>query len=120
MMLYLLGGTETVLQVSFKQLKKCMGKILFLLIALMNTVTCRVYISCSKLALEKSQTVRQAISGYISEALGSSPSIVIFDDLDNVISFSSDDEGYQPSSSATALVNLFINILDEYGVCFGH
>ncbi|KAJ8510883.1 hypothetical protein OPV22_001317 [Ensete ventricosum] len=44
-----------------------------------------VYISCSKLALEKSQTVRQAISGY------------------------------QPSSSATALVNLFINILDEYG-----
>ncbi|XP_009384181.2 peroxisomal ATPase PEX1 isoform X1 [Musa acuminata AAA Group] len=74
-----------------------------------------VYISCSKLALEKSQTVRQAISGYISEALGSSPSIVIFDDLDNVISFSSDDEGYQLSSSATALVNLFINILDEYG-----
>ncbi|URD80161.1 Peroxisome biogenesis factor 1, N-terminal [Musa troglodytarum] len=74
-----------------------------------------VYISCSKLALEKRQTVRQAISGYISEALGSSPSIIIFDDLDNVISFSSDDEGYQPSSSATALVNLFINILDEYG-----
>ncbi|RWW50410.1 hypothetical protein BHE74_00043313 [Ensete ventricosum] len=83
--------------------------------SLINTVTCRVYISCSKLALEKSQTVRQAISGYISEALGSSPSIIIFDDLDNVILFSSDDEGYQPSSSATALVNLFINILDEYG-----
>ncbi|XP_042377696.1 peroxisome biogenesis protein 1-like isoform X1 [Zingiber officinale] len=73
-----------------------------------------IFISCSKLALEKSLTVRQAISEYISEALSCSPSIVIFDDLDNIISFSSG-EGSQPSSSATALVNYVIDIVDEYG-----
>ncbi|WOL17808.1 hypothetical protein Cni_G26601 [Canna indica] len=73
-----------------------------------------IFISCSKLALEKSQTVRQSISGYVSQALAYSPSIVIFDDLDTVVSSSSGDEGSQPSGSATALVNYFIDILDEY------
>lgn len=90
---------------------------MFSLVSVVNVVTCRIYISCSKLALEKSLTVRQAISEYISEALSYSPSIVIFDDLDNIISFSSE-EGSQPSTSATALVNYVIDILDEYGVSF--
>lgn len=90
---------------------------MFSLVSVMDVVTYRIFISCSKLALEKSLTVRQAISEYISEALSCSPSIVIFDDLDNIISFSSD-EGSQPSISATALVNYVIDILDEYGVSF--
>lgn len=90
---------------------------MFSLVSVLNVVTYRIFISCSKLALEKSLTVQQAISEYISEALSYSPSIVIFDDLDNIISFSSD-EGSRPSSSATALVNYVIDIVDEYGVSF--
>ncbi|KAL5538719.1 hypothetical protein UlMin_045272 [Ulmus minor] len=58
-----------------------------------------VFVSCSKLALEKAQTIRQALSGYISEAIDYVPSLVILDDIDSVIASSSDMEGSQPSSS---------------------
>lgn len=73
-----------------------------------------IFISCSKLAVEKSQTIRQAITGYISEALIHSPSVIIFDDLDSIVSFSSESEGSQLSNSTTALVKYLTDIMDEY------
>ncbi|XP_059656844.1 peroxisomal ATPase PEX1 isoform X2 [Cornus florida] len=73
-----------------------------------------VFVCCSKLALEKSSTIRQALSGYISEALDHAPSVVIFDDLDNIITSSSDSEGSQPSSSIAALTEFLTDIMDEY------
>jgi len=77
--------------------------------------TCRVFITCSKLALEKSQTIRQAVTSYVSEALVHAPSIVIFDDLDNIVSFSPESDGPQPTNSAST-VKFFSDILDEYAV----
>nr|XP_029116222.1 peroxisome biogenesis protein 1 isoform X2 [Elaeis guineensis] len=73
-----------------------------------------IFISCSKLAVEKSQTIRQAITGYISEALIHSPSVIIFDDLDSIVSFSSESEGSQLSNSTSALVKYLTDIMDEY------
>ncbi|KAL5539534.1 hypothetical protein UlMin_043862 [Ulmus minor] len=58
-----------------------------------------VFVSCSKLALEKAQNIHQALSGYISEAIDYVPSLVILDDIDSVIASSSDMAGSQPSSS---------------------
>ena len=75
-----------------------------------------MFVCCSKLAVEKAQTIRQALSGYISEALDHAPSLVIFDDLDCIISSSSDSEGSQLSSSVTALTEFLTDIIDEYGV----
>ncbi|KAG0480159.1 hypothetical protein HPP92_011017 [Vanilla planifolia] len=69
-----------------------------------------IFVCCSKLALEKTQTIRQAITDYVSEALVHFPSIIIFDDLDNIISLSSDSEGSQPSASG-ALWRTFLQIL---------
>ncbi|KAF6176657.1 hypothetical protein GIB67_034519 [Kingdonia uniflora] len=74
-----------------------------------------VLISCSSLALEKAPATKKAITGYISEALDHSPSLVIFDDLDSIISSSSDSEGSQPSTSTTALMEFLTDIMDEYG-----
>uniref|UniRef100_A0A5B7BPC2 Peroxisomal ATPase PEX1 n=1 Tax=Davidia involucrata TaxID=16924 RepID=A0A5B7BPC2_DAVIN len=74
-----------------------------------------VFICCSKLALEKFSTIRQALSGYISEALDHAPSVVILDDLDSIVSSSSDSEGSQQSSSVTALTEFLTDIMDEYG-----
>lgn len=74
-----------------------------------------VFVSCSQLALEKAVTIRQALSSYLSDALDHVPSLVIFDDLDLIISSSSDLEGSQPSTSVTALTEYLTDILDEYG-----
>ncbi|KAM0950778.1 putative AAA+ ATPase domain, ATPase, AAA-type, core, aspartate decarboxylase-like domain superfamily [Dioscorea sansibarensis] len=73
-----------------------------------------VFVSCSKLALERSQTIRQAIAHSVSEALVHAPSLLIFDDLDRIISLSSEAEGAQPSRSITTLMKLFTDIMDEY------
>nr|GMD74275.1 peroxisome biogenesis protein 1 isoform X2 [Ipomoea batatas] len=73
-----------------------------------------VSVSCSKLALEKPSSLRQALVRYISEAMEHAPSIVIFDDLDSIIASSSESDGSQPSSSSTALVQFFADIMDEY------
>ncbi|XP_072966422.1 peroxisomal ATPase PEX1 isoform X1 [Typha angustifolia] len=73
-----------------------------------------VHISCSELASEKSRTIRQAIRDYVSEAIVHSPSIVVFDGLDNLVSFSPESEGSQPSNSATALVGFLTDLMDEY------
>lgn len=77
---------------------------------------CRVSVSCSKLALEKPSSLRQALIRYISEAMEHAPSIIIFDDLDSIIASSSESDGSQPSSSSTALVQFFADIMDEYEV----
>ncbi|KAF6172929.1 hypothetical protein GIB67_035483 [Kingdonia uniflora] len=77
---------------------------------------CRVLISCSSLALEKAPATKKAITGYISEALDHSLSLVIFDDLDRIISSSSVSERSQPSTSTIALMEFLTDIMDEYGV----
>ncbi|XP_024030146.1 peroxisome biogenesis protein 1 isoform X1 [Morus notabilis] len=73
-----------------------------------------VFVCCSKLSLEKAPSIRQALSGHISEALDNAPSLVILDDLDCIIASSSDSEGSQASSSATALAEFLTDIIDEY------
>jgi peroxin-1 len=75
----------------------------------------RIYIDCSKLALGKAKDTRQAIEDCVSEALLHSPSIIIFDDLDSVISVSSDPQVSQ-SSSSDSLVRYLADIMDEYKV----
>nr|CAB3481710.1 unnamed protein product [Digitaria exilis] len=76
----------------------------------------RIYRDCSKLALGKAKETRQAIEDSISEALLHSPSIIIFDDLDSLISASSDPQVSQSSSSSDSLVRCFADIMDEYKV----
>lgn len=74
-----------------------------------------VFINCSKLTSVKlSTTIRQAISGYISEALDHAPSVLIFDDLDSLVSSSTDLEGSQQSASSSALTQFLEDIWDEY------
>ncbi|KAL3504294.1 hypothetical protein ACH5RR_034135 [Cinchona calisaya] len=74
-----------------------------------------VSVSCSRLASEKQSNIRQELSGYISEALDHAPSVVIFDDLDSLISSSSNNpEGSQQSSSSVALTQFLVDIMDEY------
>ncbi|KAK1361426.1 Peroxin-1 [Heracleum sosnowskyi] len=73
-----------------------------------------VFVSCSGLASEKSPTIHQEISGYISEALDHAPSVIIFDDLDSILATSSDTEGSQPSLSLMALTEFLTDIMDEY------
>lgn len=73
-----------------------------------------IYMDCSKLAIGKAKETRQTIEDSISEALLHSPSIIIFDDLDNVISVSSDPQVSQSSSSSDSLVRYLTDILDEY------
>lgn len=73
-----------------------------------------VFVSCSKLALEKSATIRQKLSGFLSEALDLAPSLVVFDDLDSIISSSSSSEESQVSSSAVELTQFLQDIIDEY------
>ncbi|KAM4088196.1 hypothetical protein ACB094_07G052300 [Castanea mollissima] len=74
-----------------------------------------VFVCCSRLALEKASTIRQELSSHISDALDHAPSIIIFDDLDSIISFSSNLEGSQPSTSVVALMEFLTDIMDEYG-----
>lgn len=73
------------------------------------------FVCCSRLSLENGPTIRQALSNFISEALDHAPSIVIFDDLDSIISSSSDPEGSQPSIPVIALTKFLVDIMDEYG-----
>lgn len=88
----------------------------YVYITLTNVYVCRVFVCCSRLSLEKGPIIRQALSNFISEALDHAPSIVIFDDLDSIISSSSEPEGSQPSTSVIALTKFLVDIMDEYGV----
>ncbi|CAI0474536.1 unnamed protein product [Linum tenue] len=73
-----------------------------------------VFVNCSSLASEKASAIRQQLSASISEALDYAPSVVIFDDLDSIVS-ASDSEGSQPSTSVAALTKYLADIIDEYG-----
>ncbi|KAL3845479.1 hypothetical protein ACJIZ3_002882 [Penstemon smallii] len=98
------GSGKTLLaKVSAKSLERCQEILAHI-----------VFVSCSKLTLEKPPSIRHAISSNISEALDHAPSVIIFDDLDSIIAPSSDLEGSQPSSSSAALVEFLADILDEY------
>uniref|UniRef100_N1QTY1 Peroxisomal ATPase PEX1 n=1 Tax=Aegilops tauschii TaxID=37682 RepID=N1QTY1_AEGTA len=72
-----------------------------------------VYVDCSKLATEKNKKQLQQIADYIYEAIVHPPSVVIFDDLDSLISFSPDNLKSQ-SSNSSAIVKYLIDMLDEY------
>lgn len=74
-----------------------------------------VFVSCSGLTLDKASVIRQTLSASISEALDHAPSLVIFDDLDTIVSASSDSEGSQPSTSVVALTKFLSDFIDEYG-----
>jgi hypothetical protein len=76
---------------------------------------CRVYIDCSKLAIENNKKQLQAIAEYIYEAIVHSPSIVLFDDLDSLISFSPDNRKSQSSDSG-AIAKYLVHVIDEYRV----
>ena len=86
----------------------------------LNYIICfsksRIYRDCSKLSLGKAKETRQAIEDSISEALLHSPSIIIFDDLDSVISVSSDPQVSQSSSSSDSPVRYLADIMDEFKV----
>ncbi|KAF7828200.1 anaphase-promoting complex subunit 1 isoform X1 [Senna tora] len=58
--------------------------------------------------------IQKEVTNIIMEALDHAPSIVIFDDLDSIIS-TSDSEGSQPSISAAGLAGFLVDIIDEYG-----
>lgn len=78
--------------------------------------SCRVFVSCSQLASEKAQTIRQSLLNYISEALDHAPSLIVFDDLDSIILSTSDSEGFQPSTSMSAITEFLTDVIDEYEV----
>ncbi|KAK7362476.1 hypothetical protein VNO77_04590 [Canavalia gladiata] len=73
-----------------------------------------IFVSCSKLALEKPPIIRQELANHVTEALNHAPSVVIFDDLDSIIS-TPDSEGSQPSMSVAGLTDFLVDIMDEYG-----
>ncbi|KAK9137426.1 hypothetical protein Sjap_008020 [Stephania japonica] len=73
-----------------------------------------VFVSCSGLASQKAQTVRKAFTSYLSEAIAHSPSLLVLDDLDNIVSSSLDSEMSQSSPSTAALVAFLTDMIDEY------
>ncbi|KHN42965.1 Peroxisome biogenesis protein 1 [Glycine soja] len=72
-----------------------------------------IFVSCSKLALEKVPVIRQELANHVTEALNHAPSVVIFDDLDSIIS-TPDSEGSQLLMSVAGLTDFLIDIMDEY------
>ncbi|XP_048494013.1 peroxisomal ATPase PEX1 isoform X2 [Beta vulgaris subsp. vulgaris] len=74
-----------------------------------------VFVPCSTLAVEKVTSIRNRLCDYLSDALDNAPSLVIFDDLDSIITSSSDAEGSQTSASVVALTEFITGIMDEYG-----
>ncbi len=76
----------------------------------------RIYIDCSKLTVGKAKETKQTIEDSISEALLHAPSVILFDDMDNVVSVSSDPQAPQSSSSSDSIVRYLVDIMDEYKV----
>lgn len=74
-----------------------------------------ILVSCSALALDKVQHIRQALSSVIAEGLEHAPSVIILDDLDSIISSSSDTEGTQASNAITMLTKFLTDVIDDYG-----
>ncbi|KAJ8541601.1 hypothetical protein K7X08_002417 [Anisodus acutangulus] len=73
-----------------------------------------IFLSCSKLSLEKPSAIRQTLLSYVADALDHAPSVVVFDDLDSIVAASSESEASQPSSSSAVLAEYFADIMDEY------
>ncbi|GAB2284824.1 hypothetical protein Dimus_019277 [Dionaea muscipula] len=73
-----------------------------------------VFVCCSALASENIRNIRQQLCARISEALDHSPSIIVFDDLDSIISSSLESERSQASASVFALTEFILSIMDEY------
>jgi peroxin-1 len=76
---------------------------------------CRILVSCSTLALEKVQHIHHVLSSVIAEGLEHAPSVIILDDLDSIISSSSDTEGTQASVGVTMLTKFLTDVIDDYG-----
>ncbi|CAN7069002.1 unnamed protein product [Brassica rapa subsp. trilocularis] len=74
-----------------------------------------ILVSCSALAMEKVQHIRQTLSSVIAEGLEHAPSVIILDDLDSIISSSSDNEGTQASNAITMLTKFLTDVIDDYG-----
>ncbi|XP_019090622.1 PREDICTED: peroxisome biogenesis protein 1-like isoform X1 [Camelina sativa] len=74
-----------------------------------------ILVSCSALAFEKVQHIHQVLSGVIAEGLEHAPSVIILDDLDSIISSSSDTEGTQASVGITMLTKFLTDVMDDYG-----
>ncbi|CAH8270485.1 unnamed protein product [Arabidopsis lyrata] len=74
-----------------------------------------ILVSCSTLALEKVQHIHQVLSSVIAEGLEHAPSVIILDDLDSIISSSSDTEGTQASVGVTMLTKFLTDVIDDYG-----
>ncbi|EOA19835.1 hypothetical protein CARUB_v10000082mg [Capsella rubella] len=74
-----------------------------------------ILLSCSALALEKVQHIHQVLSSVIAEGLEHAPSVIILDDLDSIISSSSDTEGAQASVGVTMLTKFLTDVIDDYG-----
>ena len=66
--------------------------------------------------MEKVQHIRQTLSSVIAEGLEHAPSVIILDDLDSIISSSSDNEGTQASNAITLLTKFLTDVIDDYGV----
>ncbi|XP_055835853.1 peroxisomal ATPase PEX1 isoform X2 [Solanum dulcamara] len=73
-----------------------------------------IFLSCSKLALEKPSAIRQTFLSYVADALDHAPSVVVFDDLDSIVAASSESEASQSLSSSAVLAEYFTDIMDEY------
>ncbi|KAG7549991.1 P-loop containing nucleoside triphosphate hydrolase [Arabidopsis thaliana x Arabidopsis arenosa] len=74
-----------------------------------------ILVSCSTLALEKVQHIHQVLSSVIAEGLEHAPSVIILDDLNSIISSSSDTEGTQASVGVTMLTKFLTDVIDDYG-----
>ncbi|KAK9698166.1 hypothetical protein RND81_08G086300 [Saponaria officinalis] len=73
-----------------------------------------VFIGCSAFSMEKA-SIRQMLCDHLSEALDNAPSIIVFDDLDSIVTSGVDTEGSQMSASVVALAKFIAEIIDEYG-----
>ncbi|KAF7828197.1 anaphase-promoting complex subunit 1 isoform X1 [Senna tora] len=79
-----------------------------------KTLLARTVAKCLEKHEDIVPMIQKEVTNIIMEALDHAPSIVIFDDLDSIIS-TSDSEGSQPSISAAGLAGFLVDIIDEYG-----
>ncbi|XP_031387514.1 peroxisome biogenesis protein 1 isoform X2 [Punica granatum] len=74
-----------------------------------------VFVRCPLFAQDKASVIRHKLSSFLTEALNHAPSVVVFDDLDDIVQSSFESEGSQLSSSTVELTEFLSGILDEYG-----
>ncbi|KAK9669096.1 hypothetical protein RND81_13G108800 [Saponaria officinalis] len=76
-----------------------------------------VFIGRSAFSMEKAY-IRQMIYDHLSEALDNAPSIIVFDDLDSIVTSGVDIKGSQTPASVVSLAKFIAEIIDEYGVTY--